>query len=319
MSEMVLHEGGNSLLMLDRERLDLVKRTIAKGATDDELAMFANFCNRTGLDPFARQVFAVKRWDSSQKREVMSFQTSIDGQRLVAERTGRYAGQLGPFWCGPDGAWKDVWLESIPPTAAKVGVIKHGFAEPLWAVAKWESYAQFTKEGKLTSMWRKFPDLMLAKCSESLALRRAFPQELSGVYTNDEMGDDTSTSPAQPAGVSPTTPVAAPFVETPVPNPWTGLVTGIETRQSRDKKKTWFEVATEDGVSFTTWHKSHEALIHEAMETGHEVEIQWTASERGSFRNIDALMLILVSDADAETEIEAENRNDMAAQPEVGQ
>lgn len=180
---------------LNREQIELLKRTIAKGTTDDEFALFLATANRMGLDPFARQIHAVKRFDKRENREVMSIQVGIDGYRTSSMRTAAVDGQEGPFWCGDDGVWVDAWLHDDPPAAARVVVYRKGCARPFVGVATYRSYVQTKSDGKPNSMWSRGPDFMLAKCAEALALRKAFPTELGGTITPEEVGneDDSPT------------------------------------------------------------------------------------------------------------------------------
>jgi phage recombination protein Bet len=154
------------------------------------------------LSPEAKQIYFVKRWDSSQNREVMETQISIDGQRLVAERTGLWGGLDGPFWCGTDGLWlKDAdgdplpWLADGPPAAAMVRIHKKGWQAPRTTIARFKSYAGTKKDGELNSFWAKMGDLMIGKCAEALGLRGAFPNELGGLYTPEEMQQTANAAP----------------------------------------------------------------------------------------------------------------------------
>lgn len=198
-----------------QDQIKLIKTQIAPGCTDDELSLFVQTCRRTKLDPFMRQIYAQQKrakTPSGEWESKMQVIVSIDGLRLIAERSGAYAGQSGPYWCGDDGVWKDVWLENNPPRAAKVGIMKHSFKEPLYAVALYDAYVQRTREQKPNSVWLKMPELMLAKCAEALALRKAFPNDMGGLYTNDEMGSVLDDAKVELKSESKPAPVIAPVV-----------------------------------------------------------------------------------------------------------
>jgi phage recombination protein Bet len=169
----------------DNQQLEIIRKTVAIGLKPEQFLLFIEVCKHYRLNPMARQIYA---YDNKGR---MVVQTSIDGFRLMAERTGLYGGQIGPEWCGLDGVWKDVWLEKEPPAAARVGIIRRDFDKPIWGVARYTSYAG------TTPIWSKAPDVMLAKCSESLAFRKAFPAEMSGIYTHEEM--DQAQNEVMPA------------------------------------------------------------------------------------------------------------------------
>lgn len=160
------------------EQKTLIKDTIARqaGLSDDEFRLFLYTAQRLQLDPLARQIHAVKR------KGRMTIQTGIDGYRAIADRTDKYAGNDEPIY---DGVAHEDWGQR--PGVARVTVYKLVGGErcQFASSARWEEY--YPGPGNEGFMWRKMPFLMLAKCAEALALRKAFPAELSGVYTDDEM------------------------------------------------------------------------------------------------------------------------------------
>lgn len=205
------------------EQIRLIRDVYAKGATEHEFRLFIEVAKRKGLDIFQRQIHLVKRWDAKAGREVCEIQTGIDGYRLIADRTGRYEGQQGPYWCGPDGQWVDVWLGQEPPAAAKIGVWRTGCREPFWGIALFSEYVQTfrdkqTQQIKPNPMWARMPAAQLAKCAEALALRKAFPAEMSGIYTSEEMAQAQNNAPIdvtpEPAAhVAPALPADGPITD----------------------------------------------------------------------------------------------------------
>jgi phage recombination protein Bet len=152
------------------EQNELIKRQLCKNITDDELQLFAAVCKKTGLDPFMKQIYAVKRGDA------MTIQTSIDGYRLIAERTGRYCpGRESTF------VYKGDRLFSA------TSYVKKQTKDGTWHEVSVSAHFDEYKPNYKSQFWDTKGHVMLAKCAESLALRKAFPNELSGLYTAEEM------------------------------------------------------------------------------------------------------------------------------------
>jgi phage recombination protein Bet len=167
--------------VLDDTAIATLRRTLAAGLNEQQFGLFVEYCRRTGLDPFQHQIHAYERGG----RLIM--QVGIDGLRLIAARTGELEGFVGPQWAGDDGQWRDVWLSDKPPAAARVGVWRRGFREPVWGVAHYTEFVQ-RREGRPTAIWQTMPANQLAKCAEAAALRRAFPAESAGLYVPEEGG-----------------------------------------------------------------------------------------------------------------------------------
>lgn len=181
---------------------------VSNNVTQADLDIFFAQSKRTGLDPFSNQIYMIgrkqKNKDTGQFEIKQTIQVSIDGLRLIAHRVAQQCHEVfsmsDTLWADNRGVWHDVWLAPMPPAAAKVSVKRGGGV--FSAVALFKEYAPIYKGG-LSGMWQSKPALMIAKCAEALALRKAFPADLSGIYTDDEM--ENAKDDSEP--VEPTEPV----------------------------------------------------------------------------------------------------------------
>ena len=199
MSALFKHENTQIASSFTTDQRQVIKDVFCKGLTYDEIKVFEFTCERTGLCPFSKQIHPVKRNDKKLGREVMTIQTSIDGFRLIADRTGRYCpGREPTFQYDKNGS-------VLSATAYIKKQTKDGTWHEVSATAFFSEYAQGFKDfntglKKLTPFWLDMPHNQLAKCAESLCIRKAFPADLSGIYSHDEMAQseviDVVTQPS---------------------------------------------------------------------------------------------------------------------------
>lgn len=169
-------------------------RQLGLGAnTQADVEVFFHQAKRSGLDPFRREIYMITR--KTKNGPKATIQTGIDGFYKIADRVTRQTGGTWgipeTLWCGPDGQWRDVWLERTPPAAAKVTVERNG--------SRFTTVATSAEYNAGSPMWQKMPARMIAKCAEALAIRRAFPDDLSGLYTSEEMAQADAPAPSRPA------------------------------------------------------------------------------------------------------------------------
>lgn len=179
MTELVRQAAQTTSLVRTPEAEALIREQFGlQEATTSEIEYLFAVAARTGLDPVQRQLYGIMRYDARAKRAKLTVQVGIDGFRAVAARTREYAGSDDAVFTGTG-----------PELKATVTVyrITQGVRCPFTASARWSEYVQTTRDGKPSGQWGSKPFVMLAKCAEALALRKAFPAELGGIYTDAEM------------------------------------------------------------------------------------------------------------------------------------
>ena len=193
----------NQIQLFDNRNIEIIKNMYFRGLDDDNLQVFLHACKRTGLDPFMRQIYAVMRKDYTTNKDIMTIQTGIDGYRLIAERTGKYSPGREPVYSYTGEG------RIISATAFVKKMTEDGSWHEVAATAFYEEYCQKKKDGKPTQFWLKMGHTMIAKCAEALALRKAFPADLSGIYTKEEM----EQAEVESVNISPETQQIAPPID----------------------------------------------------------------------------------------------------------
>lgn len=192
---------------LSEEEIKLLKRTVLAKFPEDEQETFIRTCQRTKLDPFTKQIHPTRRYQkvtdangNTKKIPTLVTVTGIMGLTAVAERTGHYNG-CEIKWAGPDGIWREEWLATEPPEAARCVVHHKQRQHPEVGIARWKSYVGTvydydSKTWVVSEFWEKMDDYMLAKCAKAQALRGAFPDPLSNVYIREELESHLTDSEA---------------------------------------------------------------------------------------------------------------------------
>ncbi|HXJ25650.1 MAG TPA: recombinase RecT, partial [Streptosporangiaceae bacterium] len=178
-------------------------------APDGDLSVFLHVSQRTGLDPFSRQIYMIGRNEKvpgtrDQWRKKYTIQTGIDGLRVLRARAERAAGVRGvlspPVFYDTNGNASKVWVKPGAPAACEITyTVRDANGDtPYTSILRFTEYAQY-KDVQLTAQWAVKHAHMLEKCTEADVYRKAFPQDFSGIHLEDAMPRDSDGETSAPA------------------------------------------------------------------------------------------------------------------------
>lgn len=157
----------------DDQHIATIRKMIGNGVSESDFAIFLHQCKRTGLDPILKQIYCIPIGGR------VNIITSIDGARLIAERSGNYA----------PGSKTEFEFDKNGNLLAATAFVKKRTADGMWHEVSATAYLSEYSTGK--NLWQKMPRAMLEKCAEMKSLRRSFPSDLSGLYAREELEGET--------------------------------------------------------------------------------------------------------------------------------
>lgn len=281
---------------LGKDQIDLIKKTVAAGATDDELRLFLHDCARRGVHPLDKLLHFTKRGGK------YTPVTSIDFMRSQAAASGEMAGS-------DDATFDEPEVGVMRAASVTVYRLTQGTRYAYAATARWGEY--YPGDGPQGTMWRKMPHTMLGKCAEALALRKAFPQQLAGLYAREEM--DQAEQPQgytveAPARVVPTAAPSIPPVARTADDPNALYVERVTSKGTKNPNVTKFTVILSDGREVGTIRNQIAELAEQVCQDREPVEVETSHGKWGedllALRRVKKELPSIDIHDDLETEID---------------